>query len=246
MKQMYIHHIANSDFNKFNNNDSITSNISDNSFPMGWALPQKRFTRFSFCQLKYIYDLLIQGETTGCKATPEKVFNDMKNLRINRNKYLSPNEYLSVSQIKSLFSRYSKLKREGKLKPPTEKVYLSDECLQNEIVNETNESSLIVQEEFTREILSKVSTPNYSVVDWMLVKYHATILVGTIKEIADNEYHVACMHECGPNQFKWPSQTDSCWYKSIICMIKGPIPINNCGVFQLSDDDFDSFKNLSH
>ena len=27
-------------------------------------------------------------------------------------------------------------------------------------------------------------------------------------------------------------------------MIKGPIPINNHGVFQLSDDNFDSFKNL--
>ena len=27
VKQMYIHHITNSDFNKFNNNDSVTSNI---------------------------------------------------------------------------------------------------------------------------------------------------------------------------------------------------------------------------
>ena len=45
---------------------------------MDWALPQKPFTRFSFPQLKYIHDLFIQGETTDCKATPEKVFNDMK------------------------------------------------------------------------------------------------------------------------------------------------------------------------
>ena len=189
--------------------------------------------------------MFIKGGTVGRKATPEKVFNDMKNLRINENKYFLPNEYLLISQIKSLLSRYSKLKREEKLKPPTEKVYLSDECLENEIVNETNESNFIVQEEFRREIHSKVSTPNYCVDDWVLVKYDDTISVGTIKEIADNEYHVACMHECSPNQFKWPSRTDSCWYKSI-CMIKGPIPINNCGVFQFSDDDFDSFKNLSH
>ena len=110
-------------------------------------------------------------------------------------------------------------------------MYLSDECLQNEIVNETNESNFIVQNKFTREILSKVSTPYYSADDWVLVKYDDTIFVGTIKEIADNKYHVACMHQSGPNQFKWPSQTDSCWYKSILCMIKGPIPINNCGVF---------------
>ena len=134
----------------------------------------------------------------------------MKNLRINENKYFSPHEYLPVSQIKSLFSRDSKLKQEGKLKPPTGKIYLSDELVQNEIVIETNESNLIVQEEFTREIPSKVSTPNYSVDDWVLVKYDDTIFVGTIKEIADNEYHVASMHECGANQFKWPNRTDSC------------------------------------
>ena len=153
---------------------------------------------------------------------------------------------MRISQIKSFFSRYSKLTWEGKLKPSTEKVYLSDECSQNEIVNETNESNLIVQEEFSKEIPSKVPTPNYSVDDWVLVKYDDTIFLGTIQKIADNEYHIACIHECGPNQFKWPSRTDSCWYKSIICMIKGPIPINNHGVFQLSDDDFDSFKNLSY
>ena len=65
--------------------------------------------------------MLTQGETTGRKATPEKVFNDMKTLRINGNSYFSPNKYLRVSPIKPLFSRYSKLKWEGKLKPPTEK-----------------------------------------------------------------------------------------------------------------------------
>ena len=43
VKQMRIHHITNRDFNKFNNNDPNTSNISDNSFPMGWALPPKTF-----------------------------------------------------------------------------------------------------------------------------------------------------------------------------------------------------------
>lgn len=134
----------------------------------------------------------------------------MKNLRISENKYFSPNEYFPASQIKSLFSRDSKLKREEKLKPPTEKIYLSDELVQNEIVNETNESNLIVQEEFTREILSKVSTPNYSVDDWVLVKYDDAIFAGTIKEIADNEYHVASMHEFRANQFKWPSRTDRC------------------------------------
>ena len=56
-----------------------------------------------------------------------------------------------------------------------------------------------VQEEFAREIRSTVSTSNYSVDYWVLVKYDDTIFAGAIKEIADNEHHVACMHKCGPN-----------------------------------------------
>ena len=73
----------------------------------------------------------------------------MKNLRIDGKKYFSPKEYLRLSQIKSLFSRYSKHKREGKLKPPTEK-FFSDNCLQNEIVNEEVNSNLMAQEQFKR------------------------------------------------------------------------------------------------
>ena len=34
--------------------------------------PQKCFTRLSFHQPKYIYNLFIQGETTGRKATPKR------------------------------------------------------------------------------------------------------------------------------------------------------------------------------
>ena len=111
VKQIYINQTTIGYFNNSNIN-SLTSYIPDNSFPIDWALPHKHFTRFNYRQLKYIYDLFIQGET-GRKASPEKVFNDMKNLRINGNVYFSPKEYLHLLQIKSLFSRYAKLKWEG-------------------------------------------------------------------------------------------------------------------------------------
>ena len=39
--QIYINDITNGDFNNFNN-DSHTSYLPDNSFPIGSALPQKR------------------------------------------------------------------------------------------------------------------------------------------------------------------------------------------------------------
>ena len=65
--------------------------------------------------------------------------------------------------------------------------------------------------------------------------------MGIIKEVAHNEYSVTCKYECGPNQFKWPNQTDSCQKESVICTIKGPIPANNLGVFQLFDGNFEKF-----
>ena len=80
----------------------------------------------------------------------------------------------------------------------------------------------------------------------MLIKYDKTIFVGIIKEASDNEYNASCMHECGPNKFKWPSRTDSCWYESVICKIKGPAPVHNRGVFQLFDDDFEMFISLGY
>ena len=39
---------------------------------MGWALPKRRFSRFNYHKQKYIYDLFIEGETTGKKAAPKK------------------------------------------------------------------------------------------------------------------------------------------------------------------------------
>lgn len=66
-----------------------------------------------------------------------------------------------------------------------------------------------------------------------------------MKKVAHNEHDVACMHECGPNQFKWPNRTESCWYENVICTTKGPTPVNNRVVFQHFDDDFEHFKNLS-
>ena len=51
--------------------------------------------------------------TSGHKATLEKVFNDIKNLRINGNKYFSPNEYLHISQIKSCLADTPNLNGKG-------------------------------------------------------------------------------------------------------------------------------------
>ena len=87
---------------------------SNNTLIIGQALPKRRFSRFNYHQQKYIYDLFIEGETTGKKAAPKKVALKMKNLRIDGGKYFSSKEYLRATQIRSLFSRYAKLKKDGK------------------------------------------------------------------------------------------------------------------------------------
>ena len=66
---------------------------------MGWALPKRRFSRFNYHQQKYIYDLFIERETTGKKAAPKNVALEMKNLRIDGEKYFSSKEYLRATQI---------------------------------------------------------------------------------------------------------------------------------------------------
>ena len=99
---------------------------------MGWALPKRRFSRFNHHKQKYIYDLFIEGETTGKKAAPKKNALEMKNLRIDGENYFSFREYLRATQIKSLFSRYAKLKTDGKLTPPTNKTVSVDDEIQND------------------------------------------------------------------------------------------------------------------
>ena len=39
---------------------------------MGWSRSKRHFSRFNYRQQKYIYELFIEGETTGKKAIPEK------------------------------------------------------------------------------------------------------------------------------------------------------------------------------
>ena len=46
---------------------------SNNTFTMCWTLPKRRFSRFNYRQQKHIYDLLIEGETTGKKLLLKKL-----------------------------------------------------------------------------------------------------------------------------------------------------------------------------
>ena len=110
VKQIYINHVNNGSELNCSFQDSLSVNTeSNNTFLMGSALPKRLFSRFNYHQQKYNYDLFIEGETTGKNTASEKVPLEMKNLKIDGEKYFSSKKYLHATQIKSLFSRYAKL-----------------------------------------------------------------------------------------------------------------------------------------
>ena len=119
---------------------------------MGWAFPKRHFCRFNHHQQKYVYDLFIEGETTSKKDAPEKIAMEMKNLRIDGKKYFSSKEYLRAIQIKSLFSRYAKLKKDGKLTPPTNKTVLIDD----QIHNDSHDYDALMEQQLTANIVSNI------------------------------------------------------------------------------------------
>ena len=97
VKQIYINHVTNGSELNCRFQDNLSVNIEPNNiFIMGWAPPKRCFSRFNYCRQKYIYDLFFEGETTGKKDTPEKVALEMKNLRIDGEKYFSSKEYTYV------------------------------------------------------------------------------------------------------------------------------------------------------
>ena len=126
---------------------------SNNTFIMVWALPKSLFSRFNYHQQKYMYNLFIEGETIGKKA-PKKVALEMKNLRTDGEKYFSSKEYLHATQIKSLFSSYVKLKKDGKLTPPTNKTVSIDD----EIQNDNHDYDAIMEQQLSTDIVSNINS----------------------------------------------------------------------------------------
>ena len=100
-----------------------------------------------------MYNLFIEGETIGKKA-PEKVVLEMKNLRTDGEKYFSSKEYLHATQIKSLFSSYVKLKKDGKLTPPTNKTVSIDD----EIQNDNHVYDAIMEQQLSTDIVSNINS----------------------------------------------------------------------------------------
>ncbi|GBN68352.1 hypothetical protein AVEN_30729-1 [Araneus ventricosus] len=49
-----------------------------NVFRKGWALPNRKITRFSYKQELYIYNIFMKGEKSGVKSSPENTVKEMR------------------------------------------------------------------------------------------------------------------------------------------------------------------------
>ena len=89
---------------------------------MGWALPKRKITQFTYEQKKFTYDEFMSGEETGKKTSAEKVVAKMRVLsEESGKKVFLPKDYLSVDQVTSMFSRLAAQKKKKQLTEPKSK-----------------------------------------------------------------------------------------------------------------------------
>ncbi|GBM94566.1 hypothetical protein AVEN_198316-1 [Araneus ventricosus] len=109
-----------------------------NVFRRGWALPNRKITRFSYKQELYIYNIFMKGEQSGVKYSPENTAEEMREqIDPTGRKLFQPFECMTSSQIRSLFSRMPVLHKGGTLKPPSPDLELADDI--NEDLDDTAE-----------------------------------------------------------------------------------------------------------
>ena len=166
---------------------------------VGWALPVRSTFRYSLKQKKVLCEYFIKGEANGKKMTGSQV------AKLTRSSFTT-SEYLTENQIKSLFSRWSKLKREGKLKPPTDDTASQNKLIQTEEQAEDNDDH---NAEFQEESVRITNLLSWSKDDWVAVEYEGKWYPGMVKEVGDlitvKSMEVPTL---GKNCFKWPKSVD--------------------------------------
>ncbi|GBM71142.1 hypothetical protein AVEN_2758-1 [Araneus ventricosus] len=89
-------------------------------FRRGWALPNRKITRFSYKQKLYIYSVFMKGEQSGVNSSPENTEKEMRQqIDPTGRKLVQPSEYMASSQIRNLFSKMPTLHKGGTLKLPS-------------------------------------------------------------------------------------------------------------------------------
>ena len=123
---------------------------------MGWALPKRKITQFTYEQKKFIYDEFMSGEETRKKTSAEKVVAKMRVLHEESGKKVfKPKDYLSIDQVTSMFSRLAAEKKKKQLTEPTKQTTKNDNqqknCKTQEADDEENYEEVDESEEEREE-----------------------------------------------------------------------------------------------
>ena len=235
IKQMYINNVSSNQPSTSRGPEIIDASAEYlKYFVMGWALPRRKFKRFSENVHKFMIEVFTRGEKTGQKAVPKDVVSEMRNLEVGGKKVFSSDEYLREIQVKQLFTRYAKKLREGTLLDPsalgTEEEH--DVEIETQVRVET-------RDEVAQEIIGDVC--NIQVEDWVLVVKKKEVSLGKVIAVQGKKYKVVCMDRCGTNSFKWPSKSNNRWYSNIIATLDPPEEANEKDTFSLNDESYEIF-----
>ena len=197
----------------------------------GWAIPKRSNFRYAPDQKKFLYDLFMDGETSGKKKSAEEV-------ELLIRKRFSSDKYVTVQQIKSLFHRFTKELRNGTLQDPcinTEPENEDEEEEEDEHEAESaSDKQLIIDfVEAVDDVMSAVS--QWEPGDWTVVRYGRQWFPGIVMEANEVGMEpeegfvvVNCMERksYGLNQFKWPTNPDIEKYsaRDLLCGINEVTP----------------------
>ena len=186
----------------------------------GWAIPRVKTFRYSYEQKKFLYDIFMEGETSGKKINPDEA-----ELRV-RQHFLSTKDYVTSKQIRSLFHNFTRQLKDNTLVEPTpslvEKSRMKSDdrgCasvapsveLVEDLESDDHADEVLMQ--VTEDIMADISTWDEGT--WVVVRNRRKWLPGQIVscdsadiEKSDNSFAVDCMEGNRGNKFRWPQSRD--------------------------------------
>lgn len=94
------------------------------------------------------------------------------------------------------------------------------------------------EEEITySNTIQPLPVSQFTVGDWILVRYEGSLFPGEVQQIAVGEVKVSVMIPSGANYYKWPPSEDSIFYdiKNVIMNLKPPILKSARGMYEFSE-----------
>ena len=222
----------------------------------GWAIPFRSTFRYTYEQKRFLYDIFMDGQTSGKKRSPEETVTSI------RSHFTSTKDYVTKTQVQSLFSSFTRKLTDGKLLPPTPPTAIAttheQEKLEDDLDLDEDLSADDIGQDMVRDVIEQVISKSvtWDIDTWVVIRYKRNWLPGMI--IPKDSSHpseeeifvVKCMERkgSGKNFFKWPRYPDlvAVDLLDMLLQIDEPMPVQETEKLstgeivwcQLSKNDF--------